>query len=367
MQVPFLSLEAQHDRIRKELEKSFKKVIDGSRFILGGEVEAFEKEYATYSGVEHCVTVATGLDALAVSLEILGIGKGDEVIVPALTCAPTWMAVSRAGATPVPLDVDAKTFNVGGSHLVQAITSKTKAIVPVHLYGRPADLLSILEIAKRKEIPVIEDNAQAHGASIRGQKTGSFGLINATSFYPTKNLGALGDGGAITTDDRHLAEKARCFRNYGSLARFRHDRVGTNSRLDELQAAFLRVKLKYLDKWNAERRKHAKLFQELLTNVGDLILPEDREGVDAVYHLFVLCTPHRDGLRKFLKKEGVDTDIHYPVPPHLQKAYAHAGFSKGSFPVTEKICETILSLPLWPGMSAEQVQYVGQKVKKFFH
>lgn len=365
--IPFLSLAPQYDRIRGKLMESFKKVIDEGNFILGGEVDAFEKEYAAYTGVKHCVAVANGLDSLYISLKILGVGEGDEVIVPALTCAPTWMAVSRTGATVVPVDADAKTFNIDTHKIEQVVSLKTKVIMPVNLYGRPADLRAILTIANQKKCFVIEDNAQGHGASIHGQKTGSFGLINATSFYPTKNLGATGDGGAITTNDDDLDEKARCFRNYGSSHRFYHDVIGINSRLDELQAAFLRIKLKHLDDWNDERRELAAFYKRNLTGVGDMILPSDAESVYSAYHLFVVCTKRRDPLKKFLTQQGIETDIHYPVPPHLQKAYSQFGFSKGSFPVAEMICETILSLPLWPGMKMEQVDYVSQCVKKFFN
>ena len=363
--IPFLSLAPQYDSIREELTSKFKKVMEDGRFILGDEVDAFEAEYAAYSGVKHCITVANGLDALYISLMVSGVGEGDEVIVPALTCSPTWMAVSRTGATLVPVDCDANTCNIDVQKIVPASSSKTKAIVPVNLYGRPANLPDILKVANQNCF-VVEDNAQGQGARIRGQMTGSFGIINATSFYPTKNLGALGDGGAITTDENELAEKARRYRNYGSSSRFYHDVIGTNSRLDELQAAFLRIKLKHLDAWNNERRKHAAFYRGQFAKVGDLRLPLEDDDVCAVYHLFVICTERRDHLRKFLKQQGIETDVHYPQPPHLQKAYAPLGFSKGSFPIAEKICETILSLPIWPGMSEEEVGYVSQCVRKFY-
>ena len=364
--IPFLSLTPQYDRVREELEKSFKKVIGGQHFVLGEEVAAFEKEFAIYSGVRHCITVANGLDALYISLKVLGVGQGDEVIVPAFTCAPTWMAVSRTGAAIVAVEVDEKSFNMDVTKIGQAVTSKTKAILPVNLFGRPAALFKMLAVAKEKNIFVVEDNAQGQGANVGGKKTGSFGFINATSFYPTKNLGALGDGGAITTDDNVLAEKARQLRNYGSSIRFHHDAIGINSRLDELQAAFLRIKLTYLDEWNQQRRELALRLQKLLEGVGDLRLPRDEKGEYSVYHLFVVSTSRRDQLRKFLRLQNVETDIHYPIPPHLQKAYGHLGFKTGSFPITENICETILSLPLWPGMTGQQVDYVGECVKKFF-
>lgn len=364
--IPFLSLAPQHDRIREELERAFKNVLDGGKLILASEVEAFEKEYAAFSGVQHCIAVANGLDALFISLKLLGIGKGDQVIVPALTCAPTWMAVSRTDATLVPVDADPGTFNMSVSQLNQLITNKTKAIVPVNLYGRPADLPAVLRITDNKNIFIVEDNAQGHGASIQGRPTGSFGILNATSFYPTKNLGALGDGGAITTNDSRYAEKARRYRNYGTTKRFQHDEIGINSRLDELQAAFLRVKLKYLEAWNDERSMYAALLQNMLEGVGDLIMPKNGDGMNPAHHLFVICTAKRNALKEFLTTHGVGTDVHYPVPPHLQGAYRFMGFAKGSFPVTEKICDTILSLPLWPGMGEESIKYVGSCVKKFF-
>lgn len=364
--IPFLSLKPQHDLIRTELDECFMKVMDRSIFVLGGEVEAFEKEYAAYSGVNHCVAVANGLDALYISLKILGIGEDDEVIVPTLTCAPTWMAVSRTGARLVPVEVDPSTYCIDEARLGEAITSRTKAIVPVNLYGRPATLFSLVTLAQSKGIPIVEDNAQGHGASIHCKSTGSFGLLNATSFYPTKNLGALGDGGAITTDDFEFAKKAKILRNYGTVQRFHHDVVGINSRLDELQAAFLKTKLKYLDAWNRERREHALHYQQLLKGVGDLILPLETDGFSSNYHLFVIRTNRRDLLRQYLQTRGIETDVHYPIPPHLQPAYQMLGFTKGQFPVSEKICETILSLPLWPGMKEEQVSYISQCIKTFF-
>lgn len=366
MRVPFLSLQPQQELIREELEKGFKKVLDGSQYILGKEVEAFEQAYAEYSGTRHCIAVANGMDALTISLSVLGIGSGDEVIVPALTCAPTWMAVARTGATIVAGDVDEKTFNVTVDTVAPLASRKTKAIVLVNLYGRPADLERIVDFASSKNFFVVEDNAQGHGAAISGKKTGSVGHINATSFYPTKNLGALGDGGAITTNDDELGQKARSFRNYGSTARFQHEVIGINSRLDELQAAFLRLKLRHLDIWNEERRTLAHKIQRELIGVGDLFFPEDASSVYSVYHLLVATTQKRDSLRSFLQQQEIETDIHYPLPPHLQKAFARMGYASGSFPVTEKICHQILSLPLWPGMGEEHTNYLVDQVKRFF-
>ena len=364
--IPFLSLAAQHDLIREELEKGFGKVIDGSRFILGDEVTSFEQEFAAYSGARYCVSAGNGFDALYICLRALGIGAGDEVIVPALTCAPTWMAVSMTGANLVGVDADATSFNNSVNQIERAITTRTRAIVPVNLYGRPAALKEINALAAPRKIFVVEDNAQAQGADIDGKKTGTFGIINATSFYPTKNLGALGDGGAITTDDAELARKSSALRNYGSSKRFANETIGINSRLDELQASVLRIKLRHLDQWNHERNLLASKYRAGLKNVGDLSIPVDVPNGKSVDHLFVICSTKRDKLRSFLGKLGVETDVHYPVPPHLQEAYAYLGHKAGSFPVAEKICNSVLSLPLWPGMTDANVNYIIDSVRHFF-
>jgi dTDP-4-amino-4,6-dideoxygalactose transaminase len=364
--IPFLSLSAQHELIRRDIDEGFRKVIDGGRLILAEEVALFEKEYAAYTGVRHCISVGNGLDALHISLVALGVGPGDEVIVPALTCAPTWMAISKAGARPVAVDANPTTFNIDVGRLAAAISSKTKVIIPVNLYGRPADLPAIMQVAASKKIFVVEDNAQAHGAMIGQKMTGSFGIMNATSFYPTKNLGALGDGGAITTDDAVLARRATQLRNYGSSERFVHEVIGINSRLDELQAAALRIKLRELERWNAERRTLAAEYEQRLRGVGDLIIPTSDKHFKSACHLFVVCTAQRDQLRLHLQENGIGTDVHYPVPPHLQKAYVDLGYKPGDFPVSEKVCNTVLSLPLWPGMTVEQVEYVADAVKRFF-
>jgi dTDP-4-amino-4,6-dideoxygalactose transaminase len=364
--IPFLSLTSQHDLIRKDLEQGFRKVIDGERFVLGEEVALFEKEYAAYTGVNHCISVANGLDALAISLSAIGVGPGDEVIVPALTCAPTWMAVSKIGATPVPVDVERFSFNIDVDKIVGAVSARTKAVVPVNLYGRPANLPAIHSITSVQNVFMVEDNAQAQGASIGDRKTGSFGKINATSFYPTKNLGAMGDGGAITTDDHELAIKAGKLRNYGSSKRFVNEVVGVNSRLDELQACVLRIKLRHLDRWNEERKTLGGIYRDLLKGVGDIVMPVDADTHHSAIHLFVMCTAQREKLREHLQLLGIETDIHYPTPPHLQAAYAHLGYKKTSFPVAEQICSTIMSLPLWPGMRREDVVYVSEKIRRFF-
>ncbi|MBS1978388.1 MAG: DegT/DnrJ/EryC1/StrS family aminotransferase [Bacteroidetes bacterium] len=363
MDVPFFSLENQHKLIRKELEMAFGSVLDKERFILDSELKAFEKEFANYLGVKHCIGVANGLDALYVSLVVLGIKKGDSVLVPALTCSPTWIAVMRTGATTVPVDADPLTWQMNLELLEAGLALGARAIVPVHLFGRPENMSAISQLSERFGVPVVEDNAQAHGAAWEGKMTGTFGQINATSFYPTKNLGALGDGGAITTDDGNLAAMARKFANYGASSRFIHDEAGINSRLDELQAAFLRVKLRHLDSWNRERVHLAHLYLEQLKEVGDIFFPAHTSDSSPVHHLLVITTNHREKLRLFLESKGVSTDIHYPLPPHRQP---FSPIAKIDLPVSERIFESALSLPLWPGLTEEAVYYVCENIRLFF-
>ncbi|MEP2668357.1 MAG: DegT/DnrJ/EryC1/StrS family aminotransferase [Cyclobacteriaceae bacterium] len=362
--VPFCSLKYAHDQIKYEAEKAIDGVYRRGQFILGAEVEAFEHEFAAYCGASHCVGVASGLDALYLSLDLLGVGRGDEVIVPAHTYIASWLAITRTGAKVVPVDVDAGTMLMDPLLVKSAITEKTKAIMPVHLYGAACDMSQLMEMARQHKLHIVEDNAQAHGATWKERKTGTFGNCNATSFYPTKNLGALGDGGAITTDSKALAEKAISLRNYGSSDRFTNPILGINSRLDELQAAVLRVKLKYLDEWNALRRKVAQVYLSQLKGIGDIILPA--ASYASVFHLFVIRTKHREDLRSFLFSKGIGTTVHYPTPPHLQGAYNTLNFRKGDFPVSEKLAETVLSLPMWPGLEEEQVDWVVKQIKQFF-
>lgn len=364
MSVPFCSLKYAHDQIKYEAEKAMEGVYRRGQFILGSELEAFEKEYAIYCGTRYCVGVASGLDALYLSLHLLGIGPGDEVIVPAHTYIASWLAITRTGAKVVPVDADPANMLMNTSLVKKAITEKTKAIMPVHLYGAACDMSQLMEIAKKNNLYIVEDNAQGHGATWKEQKTGSFGECNATSFYPTKNLGALGDGGAITTDSKELAESAISLRNYGSTDRFTNPVLGINSRLDELQAAVLRVKLKYLDEWNGLRRAVAQTYLTQLKGVGDIILPT--ASYASVYHLFVIRTQYREELRSFLFQKGIGTTVHYPIPPHLQGAYSSMRFKKEDFPVSEKLAETVLSLPMWPGLDDGQVEWVVKQVKEFF-
>lgn len=362
--VPFCSLKYAHDQVSHQVEKAIGAVYRRGQFILGEELEAFEREFAAYCGTGFCVGVASGLDALYLSLHLLGVGPGDEVIVPAHTYIASWLAVSRTGAKPIPVDVSSGTMLMDPALVKAAITRNTKAIMPVHLYGAACDMSQLGEIAGNYNLPIVEDNAQGHGATWKGKKAGSFGACNATSFYPTKNLGALGDGGAITTDSGELAEKARSLRNYGSTARFTNPIQGINSRLDELQAAVLRVKLRHLDEWNEKRRAVAQAYLARLMGVGDLVLPT--ESFASVFHLFVVRTRHREGLRSFLFKKGIGTMVHYPIPPHLQGAYGPLGFGKGDFPVAERLAENVLSLPMWPGLDEGQVDWVVNGVKEFF-
>jgi len=364
--VPFCSLKYCHDQVKPDIEKAIDAVYKRGQFILGPEVDEFEKEFAAFSGSKYCIGVANGLDALYLSLKILGVGAGDEVIVPAHTYIATWLAISRTGATIVPVDAEHQSMLIDTNKIEQAITKKTKAILPVHLYGAPCDMSGVVAIARRHDLKIVEDNAQAHGATWKGKLTGTFGGSNATSFYPTKNLGALGDGGAIITDDESLYQKAICLRNYGSTERFVNPLQGTNSRLDELQAAILRIKLRHLVEWNKTRQEIAEIYFNDLKSVGDIVLPRTRLDATHVHHQFVIRTKYREELKSFLFQKGIGTMVHYPIPPHLQQAYKTLNFKKGDFPVSEHLAETVLSIPMWPGLSEEQVEWVVEQVKTFF-
>lgn len=364
--IPFLSLAPQHSKIRTEILEALAYVYDRNWFILGKGLESFEEQFAAFSSMPFCVGVGNGLDALFIALKSCQLGPGDEVIVPAHTFLATWLAVTRTGARLIPIEPDPQSFNIDTNKLSDAITGRTKAIVPVHLYGQSCNMTAIMEFTRSKDIFVIEDNAQAHGALWNGKITGSFGDAAATSFYPVKNLGALGDGGAIVTRNYDMAQYARRYRNYGFETKNYAEDEGVNSRLDEVQAAILNVKLKYIKEWNAERAIIANDYLKLLDGVGDLRLPVAAKEAYHAYHLFVIRTDRRDELREYLATRHIETAIHYPVPPHLQKSFAHLGFGKGDLPVTENIAETSLSLPLWPGMETSQVEYVCETIKNFF-
>lgn len=365
--IPFTSFDFQNKQIKAEISLAFEKVFDDGWYIMGKQLAAFEQEYAAFNNVQHVVGVSNGLDALHIALKSLGVGAGDEVIVPSHTYIATVLAVSYAGATPVFVEPDPFTYNIDFTKIEAAITSKTKAIMPVHLYGQACNMEAIGSIARKYQLYVIEDNAQAHGAAWNGQITGSWGHINATSFYPGKNLGALGDAGAVTTNDAALTARAAMLRNYGSVKKYQHVVIGYNQRMDELQAAFLQVKLKYLPVWTAQRQYIAEKYNALLEGVGDLILPAVAPEATHVYHLYVIRTQQRDALQKYLQEQGIGTLIHYPVPVHLQEAYRHLGYRRGDFPLAEALADTCLSLPLWPGMTADMVEQVADTIKKYFH
>jgi dTDP-4-amino-4,6-dideoxygalactose transaminase len=364
--VPFVSFDDQHALIRREILDAFERVFDNKWFILGNELTAFESAYAHFNQVPYCVGMSNGLDALHIALKAAGIGAGDEVIVPSNTFIASWLAISYAGATIVPAEPDPVTYNLSVAGLRAAVSPRTRAIMPVHLFGQACEMDSIMDFANRHHLLVIEDNAQAQGASFRGRLTGSFGAINATSFYPAKNLGALGDAGALTTQDEQLAITARMLRNYGSKVKYKHEVPGFNARMDEVQAAILSVKLKYLGGWIAERKRIAGLYAELLNHTGDLILPSTAQDADHVYHLYVVRTKERDALQAHLQANGITTVIHYPIPPHLQQAYSGLGFREGDFPIAEELALTSLSLPLYTGITDAQVKYVADTVRRFY-
>ena len=354
----FLNLAKIHQEILPELENACHQVLYSGRYILGDEVAAFEQEFAQYCETKHCVTVGNGLDALHLILRGMDIGEGDEVIIPAHTFIATWLAVSYAGATPVGIDVDPHTYNISTEALLKVVTSKTKAIMPVHLYGQPADMETIKTFAQQHGIKVIEDAAQAHGARYKGRRVGGLGHAAGFSFYPGKNLGAIGDGGAITTDDDELAEKLLMLRNYGSKVKYQHTVQGYNSRLDELQAALLRVKLRKLEEWNKKRRQLADVYKQKLQNEVELILPAVPDWAEPVWHLFVVRHEQRERLTKRLADMGVETLIHYPIPPHLSGAYQGTDQRNVSFPVSESLANTVISLPMGTHLSVTDVEEI---------
>jgi dTDP-4-amino-4,6-dideoxygalactose transaminase len=365
-EIPFLSFDLVNKEVKSEINKAFENVFDAGTYIMGKQLYAFEIEYATFNNVQHSIGISNGLDALHIALKVLNIGPGDEVIVPSHTYIATALAVSYVGATPIFVEPEIATYNIDPAKIESAITPRTKAIMPVHLYGQACNMNAIQEIAKKYQLYIIEDNAQAHGASWDEKPTGSWGHINATSFYPGKNLGALGDAGAVTTNDSVLAEKASMLRNYGSVKKYQHEVKGYNQRLDEIQAAFLRVKLRYLFNWTQQRQSIASQYNQLLKGIGDLVLPIVVNGATHVYHLYVIRTKRRDALQEYLHHHGIGTLIHYPIPVHLQEAYKSLGHQKGSFPVAELIASTCLSLPIWPGMKTDDVEFVVEKIKQFF-
>lgn len=362
--IPFNDLKPLHGLLAGELEAAAKRVLHSGWYILGPELEAFERDFAAYHGVSHAIGVANGTDAIELALRALGIGPGDEVITVAHTAVATVCAVERTGARPVLVDIHEATRTLDPAAAAAAVTPRTKAIVPVHLYGHPADMEALAELAARHGLAIVEDCAQAHGARMEGRLAGTIGHLGAFSFYPTKNLGAYGDGGAVITDDAVLAERVRRLRNYGQEDRYHHAERGQNSRLDEMQAALLRVKLAHLDSHNAIRRRLAGEYSRRLAGVAT---PACRAGAEPVFHLYVVRHPRRNPLMEALRERGIGTLIHYPVPVHLQKGYRDLGYAPGSLPVTERTADEILSLPLYVGLTPEAVGSVSDTVNECAH
>jgi len=364
--IPFVDLKSQYRSIESEIKAQIEKVCEQTDFILGGAVAEFEKAFAQFCGSEYCLGVASGTDALHLALKVLNIGPGDEVITAANTFVATVLAVSYTGAKPVLADVNAENYNIDLDKIEDKINPRTKAIIPVHLYGRMVDMEKLISLADKYNLKIVEDACQAHGAQYRGKKAGAFGALGCFSFYPGKNLGAYGDGGAVTTSDKELYEKIKMLRNYGSPKKYHHDIVGYNSRLDTIQAAILNVKLKYLEEWNRKRLSNAKLYNQKLSGIGDLILPQIDGDNSSVFHLYVVRTKKRDELLKYLKANGVQCGVHYPVPIYSLKAYLSLSLTEKDFPVTERLSKEILSLPMYPELTQEQIDFVVDKINKFY-
>jgi dTDP-4-amino-4,6-dideoxygalactose transaminase len=361
MNIKFLDILATYKELKIEIDYAISQVLESGNYILGPEVQEFENDWSLFCGSNHAISVANGLDALHLSLLAMGVGAGDEVIVPSNTYIATWLAVSQCGAIPVPVEPIQSTFNIDPDRIEAAITSRTKVILPVHLYGQPADLDPIISIAKKNGLYVLEDAAQAHGAKYKGRRIGGHGDAVAWSFYPGKNLGAFGDGGAVTTNNLELADRIRILRNYGSRLKYVNEIRGFNSRLDPIQAAVLRVKLRALDEWNTRRSLLAELYLKLLDD-SDLILPKVPEWADPVWHLFVVQSSKRDNLIRRLRDSGVGTLIHYPIPPHRQKAFGYMNL--GSFPNAERLADEVLSLPIGPHLSKDDIEYICEIICK---
>jgi dTDP-4-amino-4,6-dideoxygalactose transaminase len=366
MDVPMLDLRAQRERIRPELDSAIARVLDSARFVLGEECARFEEEFAAYCGVRHACGVANGTDALTLALRALGVGPGDEVVTVANTFIATGEAILLNGARPVFVDVDPESFTLDPARLEAAITPRTRVILPVHLYGHPADMKSIGEIAARHRVAVLEDAAQAHGAEVEGRRAGGLGHAACFSFYPSKNLGAFGDAGIVTSDDADFIARVRQLGNHGAAGhRYDNQVLGTNSRLDSLQAAVLRVKLCHLDTWNEERRERARRYGEALRDVPGLRCPTERPGARSAWYLYTIRTPRRDLLQAHLRTSGIATAVHYPRPIHLQPAMAAAGGRPGDLPVSESLCREVLSLPLYPELGTDQIGRIADEIRRF--
>ncbi len=362
--VKFFRLDKQSQSIRSEIDEAIDKVIASDQFVLGDEVRLFEMEFSEYTGTHYAVGVASGTDAITLALMAIGVSAGDEVITVANTAAPTVVAICRSGAFPVFVDIEENGFQMDPELIEECITDKTKAIVPVHLYGEPAPIKRILEIAEKHNIPVVEDACQAHGAHFNSKKVGAWGVMGCFSFYPTKNLGGFGDGGMIVLDDAKMYERLCLLRNYGQKSKYEHVEVGVNSRLDELQAAILRVKLKFIDKWNGERSDIARRYSDKISH-PDVIKPICREGRASANHLYVVRSTVRDQLKKWLLDNGVETMIHYPMPLHLQPAFAFVKCKSGQLPYTEEHARVVMSLPNYPELSLQDVDMVSELINNF--
>jgi len=364
MPIPLVDLKAQYRSIKAELEVATTRIFENSSFILGAEVEAFEQAFARYCGVKHAIGVSSGTDALQLALLGYDISEGDEVITTPFTFIATAAAISHVGATPVLADIDPHTYNIDPAKIEAAITPRTKAILPVHLYGQPAEMAPILDIARRHGLWVIEDACQSHGATYFGRKTGGLGDVACFSFYPSKNLGAAGDGGMLTTNDDSFAEWARKVRDHGRTGKYVHGLVGFTYRLDALQAAILNAKLGHLDAWNEARRRNAAIYSELLAST-DIVVPQEAEGCRSVYHVYAIRTPQRDGLLAHLQRKGIGASVHYTLPVHLQPAYAALGIPKGAYPVAETCAESVISLPMYAELTREQIGEVVGAIREF--
>jgi dTDP-4-amino-4,6-dideoxygalactose transaminase len=363
-QVPFIDLRAQYRSIASEIDAAIAEVIHNTAFILGKDVSLFEEEFAQYNQAKYAVGVDSGTSALELALRAFGIGPGDEVITAANTYIATALAISYTGARPVLVDIDPQTYNIDANMLADAITAKTKAVIPVHLYGQPAAMNPILEIARKKDLIVIEDACQAHGAKYKGRRMGGLGHAAAFSFYPAKNLGAFGDAGMVVTQDEDVADTIRMLRDVGQREKYHHDVKGYNHRLDTLQAAVLRVKLMYLDEWNAARRQHAHQYNQLFAG-SQVITPTEADYAEHVYHLYIVRVEDRDGLREHLTERKVYTGIHYPIPIHLQRAYQDLGYQRGDFPITERYADQIVSLPMYAELTPQMIDYTVESVLSF--
>jgi len=364
--VPFLDMRPQYVELKAELDLAYRRVMESGWYILSDEVGNFEREFAEYIGVRECVGVGNGLEALQLILMACGIGEGDEVILPANTYIASWLAVSQVGATPIPVEPIRSTYNIDPSMVRDRITGRTKAIMPVHLYGQPSEMEEIWSMARENGLYIVEDSAQTHGARYKDRMAGDLGHAAGFSFYPTKNLGAFGDAGAVTTNDEKLADKIRVLRNYGSREKYHNEMKGHNSRLDPLQAAFLRVKLKHLDDWNLRRKRIAEYYLRELVDIPGLNLPQTAPHATHVWHLFVISCSTRDRLRAYLERRGISTLIHYPIPPHLSKAYVDSDFRTGDFPITEDMAKSMLSLPIGPHLDMHEAQYVAGVIREYF-